>query len=516
MSDFRYGGFRLLAWLRWRQWRASALYWLRLVGYDPQHQGFIDRLYALYLIVFGLAWVTAMGLAAVTQAAEIGRRLPLAATQAFLGALPWLFIAAAMALMVRSLRASPVLLSFPDMAYVAASPLDRAAVVLVNFLQSCIQHWIVVLPVLALVTVVVAQPLGQELARTAALRAAAVAAPSVPLLLALTWTLGLVRLNRREHRGSGAWWLAAFLLAPLAWLIPALRWPGTAAGRAIGGGPVLLPAMLLSALALLAAIVLARVAASTNLIAAAEESRTYARLNALGLMAFLAPDVSLRIRRQEALSRRRAKFRLVNGHGTTVLDARSVLFSLRHPSGLAQAFLWGMGSAFSAAWLVLGAAPLVLWFFWVSFLVLAPPKLLVESFQSDMESPYLRQLLPISNGALALRAGIVPTIVLLLGAWVGWGFSGVQFRLSPGGAMLGAFLALEVVMVLLLTQAAATARISFFGWRAPYAAWLLITLALVGVLILLIGPLAGAPVGFTLALLLLAFAVWQSEPVAAD
>ncbi|MGE5603991.1 MAG: hypothetical protein ACM30E_13150, partial [Nitrososphaerales archaeon] len=144
--------FRLLAWLRWRQWRSSALYWLRTLGYDPQRQGWIDRMYALYLILLGTAWVIGVGAAAVYQAAEIGRGLPPSLTQTIMSALPWLVIAGAVYLLIRALRASPVLLSFPDMAYVAASPLSRAAVVLVNFVQSCIQHWIVVLPLLARLT----------------------------------------------------------------------------------------------------------------------------------------------------------------------------------------------------------------------------------------------------------------------------------------------------------------------------------------------------------------------------
>ncbi len=254
-------------------------------------RGCIDRMYALYLIVFGLAWITGLGAAAVYQAAQIGRALPVTVTQALLAALPWLFVAGAIYLLVRALRASPVLLSFPDMAYVAASPLSRAAVVLVNFIQSCIQHWIVVLPLLALLVVVMAEPLGQPLARTAALRAAAVAAPAIALLLALAWTVGLVRLRERERRGSGMWWLAAFLLAPLALLLPPLRWPGAAVGDAVSGIATLGSFVVLALLALLAVAVMVRVAANTNLIAAAEESRTYARLNALGLMAFLAPDV---------------------------------------------------------------------------------------------------------------------------------------------------------------------------------------------------------------------------------
>ncbi len=386
--------FRLLGWLRWRQWRSSALYWLRTLGYDPGRQNFIDRLYALYLIVFGLVWVSLVGIAAVAQAARVGRSLPSQATDFLLSLMPWLVVAGAIFFFVRALRSSPVLLSFPDIAYVAASPVSRAAFVLVNFFQTCAQYLIVALPLLALIVVVLAQPLGEAVGRMAALRAAAVVAPLIPLLLALAWVAGLARLERRERRGSGLWWLAALLLAPLAWLLAPLRWPGEMIAASIRTGAAPAAAVvLLAALAALATVALARVGSRVNLIAAAEESRTYARLNALGIMAFLAPDVSMRIRRQEALAKRQAAYRLPQAAGVGTLVARSLLLSLRRPMALLQLALWGTGTAFTAAWLAFGQPPLVLWFFWVTFLALAPPKMLVESFEADMADPYLRQLL---------------------------------------------------------------------------------------------------------------------------
>lgn len=508
--------FRLLAWLRWRQWRSSALYWLRTLGYDPQRQNFIDRLYALYLILFGLAWITGMGIAAVTQAAGIGRLLPAAVTAALLSLMPWLVIAAAIFFLVRSLRASPVLLSFPDIAYVAASPVSRAAFVLVNFFQSCLQHLIIVLPLFALIVVVLAQPLGEAVGRAAALRALAVVAPLVPLLLALSWLAGLARLARRESRGSGFWWLAAFLLAPLAWLLAPLRWPGMMIADSIAGAAPGLPAGILLALAALAVAGLARVASRVNLIAAAEESRTYARLNALGLMAFLAPDVSMRIRRQEALAKRRASFKLPNARGARTLAARSLLLSLRRPLALLQLLLWGVGAAFAAAWLALGHPPLVLWFFWVTFLALAPPKMLVESFEADVADPYLRQLLPMSNGSLAVVGGAIPLAVATFGAWVGWTLSARQFGVSPEGWALGIAAGLGLVLIVLLAQAAAAARIGIFGWRPPYAGWLLLSIAAIGVSLLLFRSPVGAFVGGVAVLLLLGLIVFVSEPVPLD
>lgn len=508
--------FRLLSWLRGRQWRSSALYWLRTLGYDPQRQGFIDRLYALYLIVFGLLWITGVGIAAVYQAAQIGRALPLSVTQAFLAVVPWLVIAGAIYLLVRGLRASPVLLSFPDMAFVAASPLSRTAFVGVNFIQSCIQHWLVVLPILSLLTVVMAQPLGEQIGRMAALRAAAVAAPLIPLLLAIAWVLGLLRLERQDERGSSWWWLGAFLLAPLAWVLPPLRAPGAAVSAAITGSTVLVSTVALWVVALLAIAALLRVARNTNLIAAAEESRTYARLNALGLMAFLAPDVAMRIRRQEALARRKARFRLPNGNGATALVARSLLLSLRRPWALLRLFLWGVAAAVSACWLLLGHAPLLLWFFWITFLVLAPPKMLIEAFEADVTDPYLRQLLSSNNGPLALAGDVVPVLVVLLGAWGGCGIASLQFGLTGAGLLLAAALCVAGALIMLLSQAAAAARVGLFGWRPPYAVWLLLVVILTGGMMLGFGPLAGGVGGMIVGVTGLLLAVVASQPIALD
>jgi hypothetical protein len=410
-----------------------------------------------------------------------------------------------------------VLLSFPDIAFVAASPVSRAAFVLVNFIQSCAQHLIVALPLFALIVVVLAQPLGEAVARTAALRAAVVAAPLIVLLLALAWLAGLARLERRERRGSSVWWVVALLLAPLAWLLAPLQWPGDVITASITTGEVPAPAVvILAALAALATFVLARAGSRVNLIAAAEESRTYARLNALGIMAFLAPDVSMRIRRQEALAKRQAAYRLPNASGARTLVARSLLLSLRRPMALLRLALWGVGTAFAAAWLAFGQPPLALWFFWVTFLALAPPKMLVESFEADMADPYLRQFLPMSNGLLAVAGGIAPLAVATLGVWAGWLVSAGMFALASAGWVAGIVGGLGLVLIVLLAQAAAAARVGIFGWRPPYAGWLLLSVAFVVLPALAFKSTAGALGGGLSALLLLGLVVFGSEPLPLD
>jgi hypothetical protein len=181
-----------------------------------------------------------------------------------------------------------------------------------------------------------------------------------------------------------------------------------------------------------------------------------------------------------------------------------------------QLLLWGAGTAFTAAWLALGRPPLVLWFFWVTFLCLAPPKTLVESFEADMADPYLRQLLPMTNGSLAVVGGVAPLGVTIIGIWAGWTLSARQFAVSPVGWLLGMLAGVGLTLIVLLAQAAAAARVGIFGWRPPYAGWLLLSVALIGASIAWLQPFAGALVGVAVALGLLGVIVASSQPIPLD
>jgi hypothetical protein len=72
------------------------------------------------------------------------------------------------------------------------------------------------------------------------------------------------------------------------------------------------------------------------------------------------------------------------------------------------------------------------------------------------------------------------------------------------------------VAVVLFAQAAAAARVSFFGWRPPYAGWLLMVVILVGGAMLALGPLTGGIIGAALAVSGMWIAVMTSRPVAFD
>ncbi|MCU0510805.1 MAG: hypothetical protein MUC34_21065, partial [Anaerolineae bacterium] len=75
---------------------------------------------------------------------------------------------------------------------------------------------------------------------------------------------------------------------------------------------------------------------------------------------------------------------------------------------------------------------------------------------------------------------------------------------------------LGLVMIVLLAQAAAAARVGIFGWRPPYAGWLLISVALIGASLLVFKSPAGAIAGGAGALLVLGLVVFGSERLPLD
>ena len=377
---------RLLAWLRWRQWRGSALYWLRTVGYDPNQRSLIDRMYALYLLGLGLIWVLVMGAWAFSQAASIGAHFTAPLVDAALAyGVPWLVLGLAVVAMALHARSAPLKLSFADMAYVAGSPVSRRAAVLVNYVQEVIQVTVLLVPILALVVAALAQPLGQETARGAAGRVAVVVVPLVALALAVAWCLGLLYLAAPRLKHFPLAWLLPVLLLAGGYLLPGVfLWPGRTLAAAIPGPVPAASVIALAVLAALAIAVLARIGRRTNMVDVADESAVFARINALGLMAWLAPDVAQRIRRQAALARRKPFLRLPSLPGPAGLVARSALTYLRRPLSLFGLAAWGFAAALAGSGLVFRGAGILLWLFGLTVLLLIPPPGLVDAFRSDL------------------------------------------------------------------------------------------------------------------------------------
>src|SRR5215212_2858928 len=65
-----------LFWLRWRQFKDTAVYWLRVLGYRPQDASLSQNLYVLYLVLIGIFWLYTVGAFIYDTASGIGKLLP--------------------------------------------------------------------------------------------------------------------------------------------------------------------------------------------------------------------------------------------------------------------------------------------------------------------------------------------------------------------------------------------------------------------------------------------------------
>ena len=64
-----------LFWLRWRQFKDTAVYWLRVLGYRPQDASLSQNLYVLYLVLIGMFWLYTVAAFIHDTASGIGKLL---------------------------------------------------------------------------------------------------------------------------------------------------------------------------------------------------------------------------------------------------------------------------------------------------------------------------------------------------------------------------------------------------------------------------------------------------------
>jgi hypothetical protein len=442
MSDLQ-----LLAWLRWRQARSNALYWLGLVGYEPGKGTLSDRAYQLYLLIFGAWWAVAMGAIAFHEAAQLGSRLDPQWLALSLEALPWLVLAIQVVTATGALRSTPLKLTFPDMAYLAGSPVARWAPVLVGWLQAVTRNLLISLPAAALLAVCLAQgalPIGAD---RAALWAVVVAFPLAILMTGLAWSLGLCRLAWPRLRRWRLARLCPLLLLGLACFLPGpCLWPGRTLALAMLGQATPGRLLLLSLLAMASGGAVAWLGGRANMIDVSAESTTSARLRSLGVMAWLSPELANAIRTQAALAARRPFLSLPRAQGPGNLLARAGLLYLRRPSLLLWTLLWSAILLQGSFLLVPGSAFAPPSITWLLAVLVAPPRGLLEVFQADAGNQFLRQFLPLDGLRLLLADVAAPLAVLIVSASLAWVAMGASLAVTVTGmvtvALLGALLAL--------------------------------------------------------------------------
>jgi len=127
-----------LIWLRWRQFKDTAIYWLRVMGYQPNERAFSQNLYVVYLLLIFAFWIYTVGGFVLTSAVSIGTRiLPGDVSNLLIWGSQGIFLAQVWVIMT-ALRSTPIKLSFADMAWVASSPIRRSAPVIVGFARQSI------------------------------------------------------------------------------------------------------------------------------------------------------------------------------------------------------------------------------------------------------------------------------------------------------------------------------------------------------------------------------------------
>jgi hypothetical protein len=424
-------------WLRWRQFRDGAVYWLRVLGYQPKDRSLSQKLYVVYLAGIGLIWFGAMWTFVYDQANALGSFLPLPALASLLVLLPVLGLVAQVYVMVNALRSTPLKLSFADMAYLAGSPISPTAPVVVGFMRQVLLRLLLFSIGFAIIAVFVMRPLGPHLGTDAVIRSILATIPFVLLTWAIAWLCGILRLVFPK---IGQWhylWLIPLLLLPFAYLAPDfILWPSRAFLLNVYG---LLPGWILPFVLLLAFVliyVLARLSDRLNMVQATDESIIYARIQALGLLAWRQLDLQFRIRLQSTQAARKPFLSLPKAEGLWMLMTRAGLSYIRHPLMLLLNLFWGAAMTYVAVSIVVNRLPVQVWIGWLLVASFVPPNGLLYVFRVDLEERFLRQFLPFDGFQLFIADVILPLLFLMVGAVGAWWLQGFSTQITLLGIMI--------------------------------------------------------------------------------
>lgn len=411
-----------LSWLRWKQFQDGAVYWMKVLGYQPTGRSWSGRIYLMYLLGIGAIWLGTVGSWVFDQANTLGKLITTTTLIDMLILIPPLILIGQIYVMVTALRSTPMKLSFADMAYIASSPVNPSAPVVLGFVRQVVLRILLIATIISVIAALLARPLGTAFVTAGVLRGVGISLVLVIFTWALAWLLGVFRLVYPEVRRWRYLWVAPILLLLVAYLFPDfVYWPGRSFLLFLYGvAPVwLLPLLLILTIALIYSLI--RISQRINMVQASDESILYARIQALGLMAWRQFDVQFRIRMQTAQATRKPFLRLPNATGFWALAAKAGLSYIRHPFMLLFSLLWGAAITLAAVIIISNSLPVQLWILWLLIVAAAPPIGLLYVFRVDVAERFLRQFLPV-NGVELLAADILAplaaTIIGSLGIWL--------------------------------------------------------------------------------------------------
>lgn len=427
----------LLMWLRVRHARWTLDRAMHLAGAGIEDGGWGERAYQLYAVGIMLVWFVLMAAALVDAIQGLFAGAGVAACALAMRAA---LIAPALVLVARGVggvRTSPLKLSHPDIAYLAASAVSARALAGTS---ACAQALAA-----AAVGGAVGFLLGVGLESAGALAAppAAVALSGALLAAAATllgWIAGLARLARARWSG---WSTAATLLALAA---VAAVWSGFALGASASAllAPATLAALGAGAAAVLvaAAFAIALMAPHANMTRVIDENSLHADLCRFGAFSPLDPKDVAEYRRRRKLADRRPRFSLPRGEGRLALVQRAVLSHVRQYDGIPSVVMQGAFVVPLGALALLGAGGVVLFVFWLPAAVLMPQgaREAARAFRDDVRNRLVRDRLPFGLLDLlvfdTLPAFALTTVVACSVAAVA----------APSGASLLAAVALAAIL----------------------------------------------------------------------
>jgi len=181
-----------------------------------------------------------------------------------------------------------------------------------------------------------------------------------------------------------------------------------------------------------------------NMIHAVDESILYARIQALGLLAWRMIDVQARVRMQSRQATRKPLLSLPRAQGTSTFVTRAALSYIRHPFMLLTCFIWGAALTGLGVEIIVRQLPAQVWILWVVVVGVAPPFGLLHVFRSDSQELFLRQFLPVDGLQLLLADILVPLVAMIAGGFTAdlwFVISGAGLVATPSPGSIFAYLA---------------------------------------------------------------------------
>lgn len=409
---------RLLLWLRIRHARWAVNRIMHLFGCGIDEGGWAERAYQLYALALMAVWAVLMW-AALLDA--VSGAFALMGAAAVVDALRWTLAACVLVLVgagVQGLRTSPLKLTHPDIALVAASSISTQALVLVAAVLQAFGAGLVA-AALGFLLGVGLESAGASAFFGVGVTGAVWSALALSMLVAAAclsgWIAGMVRLAcpywRLRHALAAG---GALALVANGWGVFVL---GVAPETLVAPGffaalAAVAPVVLFAGAALLSVCAL-----RVDMTAVIKENALFADLQVIGVFSPLDDRTKADFRRRRKLAARPVRFNLPPGEGRLALVARSMLSHARQYDGLLALIVHGGVVVPLGVSAILGVGGPVLFLFWLQLAVLMPQgaRELSRVFRDDERNRLVRDRLPFGVLELlvfdSLPAFVVTTLI---------------------------------------------------------------------------------------------------------